>query len=556
MRRLGKHSRPRTLRYVAAFAAAFALAVAPAASAKPKSSRSSTPITAPKPDSPLILVVSIKKQRVRVFDADGQIAISRISSGRPGFSTPTGVFTILEKNVTHRSNIYSGASMPFMERVTWSGIALHAGVVPGFRASHGCVRLPYSFARRLYGLTKIGNRVVIAYDDPTPVAFTSPKLFKPLPLDDATALKMGSEKRSRVAVNDKVDGPTSDALEELPLLIGISPALARAVADMPRDPQRRPTTRAEADQILHDKLASLQAALKTAQADVTSAQTRNDEANKDFATAKDKLQSAEKGIEPLRAAVKSVESKQQQAIRAFEEYMKATAAADTKPEVSPEREIALENAVLDATRAADASRKDAAISELNFAEVQARYSAAKAARDAAADAVRDAQTNVLSAQRALADANKEARLRSKPISVFVSLRAQRIYVRQGFEPVLEAPIAINAMPGPVGTHVFTAMRYAANPNTFDWRLTSAQTPSPSRAFLDELRKRQGRDASSGSEPINVRMAQAALSTFTIPDDILAMITERARPGASLIVSDRELPQNENGSGTEFVVLTK
>lgn len=531
------------------------MAAAPVAIAK-KTSRASAPVTAPRPDSPLILVVSIRQQRVRVFDADSQIAISRISSGRPGFSTPTGVFSILEKDIDHRSNIYSGADMPFMERVTWSGIALHAGVVPGFRASHGCVRLPYSFARRLYGLTKIGNRVVIAADDPTPVAFDSPKLFKPLPLDDATALKMGSQKQPRVAVNDKVEGTTSDALEELPLLIGISPALARAVADMPHDPQRRPTTRAEADRMMRDKLTDLQASLKTAQTTITTATAKVDETAKVFAAANDELQSAQRVADPLRAAVKSAEEKQQQAIRAFEDYMKAATTTGAKVDASPEREIALENALLDLTRDADAARTEVAKSELSFAEVQARFSAAKAARDAAANAARDAQTDLLSAQRALTDANREARLRSKPVSVFVSLRAQRIYVRQGFEPVLEAPIAINAMPGPVGTHVFTAMRYAANPNAFDWRLVSAQTPSPSKAFLEELRKRRGHDTSSDAAPLNVRMAEAALSTFTIPDDILAMITERARPGASLIVSDRELPQSENGSGTEFVVLTK
>jgi hypothetical protein len=101
------------------------------------------------------------------------------------------------------------------------------------------------------------------------------------------------------------------------------------------------------------------------------------------------------------------------------------------------------------------------------------------------------------------------------------------------------------------------MRYGSDPNTFDWRLVSAQTPPPGRTFLDDAKRRRGREMpSSQSSAFNVLMANAALDAFTIPDDILSMITERARPGASLIVSDRELPLNENGSGTEFVVLTK
>jgi hypothetical protein len=555
---LGKQLCRGKLRATAAIAVALAVVAAPVASARQKTPKTPTTVSAPRSDSPLILIASIRKQRLRVYDADGQIATSRISSGRPGFATPTGVFSILEKNVQHRSNIYSGAEMPYMERITWSGIALHAGVVPGYRASHGCIRLPHSFARTLYGLTKIGNRVVVTADDAEPIAFNNPKLFKPLPLDDKTALKLGAAEQSRVAVNDKPDETTTDALPELPLLIGVSPALARAVADMPRDPQRHPTTRVEADQMIQDRVARLQASLKTADTAQTAAAAKVDETTKEFAKADAQLQTARRTTEPLRAAVKNAELKQQDAIHAFETYMSGPMRdASSSSNDAGNREAALENAVLETTRNADAARTDAAKNDLSFAEVQARFSAAKVARDVAANALRDAETDLMSAKGELADANKEIRLRSKPISVLVSLRAQRIYVRQGTEPVLEAPIAIAPLPGPVGTHVFTAMRYGADPNTFDWRLVSAQVPAAGKIFLDDARKRRDRDGPSPQgDALSVRMAAAALSAFTIPDDILSMISERARPGASLIVSDRELPLNENGSGTEFVVLTK
>lgn len=558
MRRLGKQLCRGKLRATAAIAVALAVVAAPVASARQKTPKTPTTVSAPRSDSPLILIASIKKQRLRVYDANGEIATSRISSGRPGFATPTGVFSILEKNVQHRSNIYSGAEMPYMERITWSGIALHAGVVPGYRASHGCIRLPLSFARTLYGLTKIGNRVVVTADDAEPIVFNNPKLFKPLPLDDKTALKLGAAEQSRVAVNDKPDETTTDALPELPLLIGVSPALARAVADMPRDPQRHPTTRVEADQMIQDRVARLQASLKTADTAQTAAAAKVDETTKEFAKADAQLQTARRTTEPLRAAVKNAELKQQDAIHAFETYMSGPMRdASSSSNDAGNREAALENAVLETTRNADAARTDAAKNDLSFAEVQARFSAAKVARDVAANALRDAETDLMSAKGELADANKEIRLRSKPISVLVSLRAQRIYVRQGTEPVLEAPIAIAPLPGPVGTHVFTAMRYGADPNTFDWRLVSAQVPAAGKIFLDDARKRRDRDGPSPQgDALSVRMAAAALSAFTIPDDILSMISERARPGASLIVSDRELPLNENGSGTEFVVLTK
>ncbi|CEJ86153.1 ErfK/YbiS/YcfS/YnhG family protein [Hyphomicrobium sp. GJ21] len=555
MRRLGKQLCRGKCHAVAAIGVALTIVAAPVAIAKPRTPKTQETAAAPRSDSPLIIVASLRNQRLRVFDVDGEITSSRISSGRPGFATPTGVFSILEKKVQHHSNIYAGAEMPYMERLTWSGIALHAGVVPGYRASHGCVRLPHSFARTLYSMTKLGGRVVITATDAEPVAFSSPKLFKPLPLDDKTAMKLGSSGHPRVAINDKPDETTTDALPDFPLLIGISPALARAVADMPRDPQRRPATRVEADQLMQERVTRLQAALKSADAAQTAALAKIDESAKEFAQAERQLQDAQRSGEPLRAAVKNAELRQQDAIRAFSAFMSSGTGSSLTPDAMLDREADLENAVLQATRDADDARTNAAKTEWSFAEVQARYSAAKAARDNVSIALRNAQTDLISAKRELADANNDVRLRSKSISVFVSLRAQRLYVRQGTEPVLEAPISVAPLPGSVGTHVFTAMRYGEDPNTFDWRLVSAQVPSAGKTFLDDVRKRRG-DAAAPTGNLSVRMATAALSAFTIPDDIMSMISERARPGASLIVSDRELPDHENGSGTEFVVLTK
>ncbi|MBS0235214.1 MAG: L,D-transpeptidase family protein [Proteobacteria bacterium] len=554
------------LRSIAVGAIALAVLTSPlTADAKSKSGllrlkSQSDSMLAAQSSAPLLVVVSIKKQHVRVYDINGEVASSRISSGKPGHDTPMGVFSILEKNVYHVSNIYSGASMPYQERITWSGIALHAGIVPGYRASHGCIRLPYSFARKLYGLTKIGNRVVVSYDDPAPIPFENPKLFKPLPLDDATAMTSDPSRPQLIAVNDRTDdNSTSDTPQGLPRLIGVSPALLRAVADMPKDPQRRPTTRTEADQIMQEKLDNARTALKTAQAALTAADDKVKATAKDFDDARQKFESARNVIAPLRAAVKTAESRQKDAMASFETYMSGGAGpsgtrsqAGAQSDNAMDREGELENALLDLTIAADKARADAAQGEMNFAEVQAVYSAAQTARDSAVDAFRDAEADLTSATASLSDANKEMRRRSKPIAVLVSLRAQRIYVRQGFEPLLEAPITVTPLAHKVGTHVFTAMRYGSDPNTFDWRLVSAQTPMPGQPFDQKKR----RTASAQGEGSDVQMATEALAAFTIPDEILQTITERARPGSSLIVSDRELPLNENGSGTEFVVLTR
>ena len=131
------------------------------------------------PKGPLQIIISIADQRVSLFDNGALIARSSVSTGIQGHPTPLGVFSVISKQRWHRSNIYSAAPMPYMQRITWSGIALHAGVVPGHPASHGCIRLKNDFAIRLWHLTKRGTRVIIAHDDVQPVEITNPHLFKP-----------------------------------------------------------------------------------------------------------------------------------------------------------------------------------------------------------------------------------------------------------------------------------------------------------------------------------------------------------------------------------------
>ncbi len=114
------------------------------------------------PGRPILAVVGLRQQKITVYDSEGPILQAPISSGRRGYETPAGVFTLLQKNKDHTSNLYDDAEMPFMQRLTWSGVALHAGPLPGFRASHGCIRLPYGFAEKLFDLTSVGTRVIIA----------------------------------------------------------------------------------------------------------------------------------------------------------------------------------------------------------------------------------------------------------------------------------------------------------------------------------------------------------------------------------------------------------
>ena len=113
------------------------------------------------PEGPVMIIISLPAQKAYIYRNGVPIGVSTISSGKAGKATPTGVFTILQKEVDHKSNLYNGAPMPYMQRLTWDGIALHAGALPGFPASHGCVRLPPAFAKALFGITRTGLTVVI-----------------------------------------------------------------------------------------------------------------------------------------------------------------------------------------------------------------------------------------------------------------------------------------------------------------------------------------------------------------------------------------------------------
>jgi hypothetical protein len=116
-------------------------------------------------DGPLRIVVSLTLQRMYVYRGDRLMAVSTVSTGMRGHGTPMGDFIILQKRPWHRSNLYSNAPMPFMQRLTWDGIAIHAGVLPGYPASHGCIRVPTAFARRLFAETRLGIRVAVTDSD-------------------------------------------------------------------------------------------------------------------------------------------------------------------------------------------------------------------------------------------------------------------------------------------------------------------------------------------------------------------------------------------------------
>jgi hypothetical protein len=184
-----------------------------------------TEATAPREaGEPIMAIVSIKTQQVTFYDADGWILRAPVSTGITGRETPAGVFAVLEKDVDHHSSLYDDAWMPNMQRITWNGIALHGGPLPGYAASHGCVRMPYGFAEKLFDKTWIGMRVIISPNDAAPVEFSHKALLVPnaaaLAAAPARAETLAREAAEAAATADEAKKATATAAREAASLPG------------------------------------------------------------------------------------------------------------------------------------------------------------------------------------------------------------------------------------------------------------------------------------------------------------------------------------------------
>jgi len=448
---------------------------------------------------PIMAVVSIKDQRVSLYDANGGALRSRVSSGRVGYETPVGIYSVLEKEQEHYSNVYDDASMPFMQRITWSGVALHAGALPGYPASHGCVRLPNGFAERIFPLTKVGMRVVIARDDVAPVPFSDPRMPKPAPLP-ASATSIDTPVAIPMSYEDSGNDPQNG-----------SPFMP--------DIHGWPTRQAQLD--------TLRAITAEKTADAQTAKDRAAELKRSVDVETAKRAKLVKAVKWAESARKEAESDLKQAEDALASARKPSAQRYWD-KAKTRAETAKANADTRYTTAAEMLRQaDEAIADANK-----DYLPALAAATAAEAAAKDAKRHTL------------------PVSIFVSLKTKRLYVRQGYEPVFDVPVTIADPDKPIGTNVFTAVDFADEGKDVRWTVVSLDRHSSQVA---SARDRTMTDDPLSPPPTDAEKARAALERVTFPPEVMARLQRSVWPGSSLIISDED-QSRETGKSTDFIVL--
>jgi lipoprotein-anchoring transpeptidase ErfK/SrfK len=374
------------------------------------------------PKGPLQIFISINQQKLHLYGNGVHVADTSIATGVPSLPTPLGVFSVIQKQVFHRSNIYSNAPMPYMQRITWSGVAMHEGESIGHRASHGCIRMPRDFAVRLYRLTRLGTRVIISNSELKPMEFADPHLF------------VHKEKPPEIAV------APADSVETA----AAKPAGLAVQANTP-------------------------ALVQSVQSDVVAPQAAVPMVSTDA-----KAESAAHPADPGKSG--------------------------------------------DATAPTPASPAELA---------------------------------------------KVAAAKKTQIAIFISRKRQRLYVRQNFEPLFDAAVAIAQPEAPLGTHVFTALEFTGpDRTTLRWNVVSLPGEAPKRVrYVEERgrygvpgRRRRREVVDEGAETPPPQSPAQVLARIDIPPDIGEAISQMIVPGSSLVVSDQGLG-DETGEGTDFVVVT-
>ncbi|MCA1452258.1 L,D-transpeptidase family protein [Bradyrhizobium sp. BRP22] len=491
--------------------------------------------TGTKPQAPLIITVSIQNQKMRVFDGNGLFAESPVSTGMKGHSTPMGVFSIIQKHKFHHSNIYSGAPMPYMQRITWSGVAMHAGVLPGYPASHGCIRMPMAFAIKMWNWTKMGARVIITPGEITPAAFSHPLL--------ATQKVVPQP----VAEEPKVDAP-----------LGVKGDKGDKGAEI------KPANETNLELRVTVGHAELQTPLReqTHTADASGAMPS---ASRSVAWSGAAMAKAD---EALKSEVNGAAPGTQAETEAGLTRIAAATASNARPDPIGDAKSTADLTPVEITASTEPSKTEAPAVNAETRAEAVRQDAPKidAAKPTEPKTAERSAEPVKQADAPPADIKKDAsRLpgaakldppkRTGQIAVLISRKDSKLYVRQNFAPLFEVPVVIAPGERPLGTHVFTAQVDKSDPNLLRWSVVSLPTARTTMRLEDDpARRRRAAAAPAELKPQPLASSPAeALDRITIPQDAMARVNEALTSGGSIIVSDQGINQGETGEGTDFIM---
>jgi lipoprotein-anchoring transpeptidase ErfK/SrfK len=516
---------------------------------------------ASKPQGPLIISISIARQKMRIYDANGFFAETPVSTGMPGHSTPMGVFSVIQKHKFHRSNIYSGAPMPYMQRITWSGVAMHAGVLPGRPASHGCIRMPMAFAVKMWNWTKMGARVVITPGEVTPASFSHPLLASVRASPQPTAADEPKPDAPRAAKIDKVDTDASafaGTRTELRSTLGHGDNAKPAVDEARASALQRRT--ADASNAGANPPASMSDAIPAGGRTLVSEQAVADKTGDS-----PNIEAAESKVEPDNAKHDEIASSDDRSAddNRTEGKSSETGSEAVKVEAAPivtnKAEAAEAAAQMDDVKArpskADASKPSDRTNEKPEDGVKA-VAAPAVLPEPDKDQARP--SDVLKAGAPKVDPAAASR-RAGQIAVLVSRKDSKLYVRQNFAPLFEAPVTIAPSDRPLGTHVFTAQVDKHDANVLHWSVVSLPAPTRYADRRGEDERSSRRRKIAGIVPIEVKPLPLpdgpaeALDRLTVPADAMSRIAEALSTGGSIIVSDQGIGVGETGAGTDFIV---
>jgi len=530
-----------------------------------KKSQAAEKDTGAKPQGPLIISISIDQQKVRVYDSNGLFAEDKVSTGMKGHPTPMGVFSIIQKHKMHHSNIYSGAPMPYMQRITWSGVAMHQGVLPGYPASHGCIRMPMAFAVKMWNWTKMGARVLVTPGEMSPAKFSHPFLVTqkvvPQPLaeeapqvDAPLGVKSDKGADATHEVGKAID--TADVKLDLRSTVGharlhtadASGVLPANAAVTMSDASPAAASGEAAPVKAADSTQENPETIKAETAKTEAAKAMAETATPDNKAVEDKPAEIATGTIKTEPSEAKPEATAEAAVKAEEKTVepKADAKADAKVEATK-----TESAKTEPVKAEGPKSAEKPVEKATEKPAETPAEPAKAVTEAPAK--KDPSRLPGVAEKAKPDLKREGQ-----VAVFISRKDGKLYVRQNFKPVFDVPVTISG-DQMMGTHVFTAEVDKTDTNLLRWSVVSLPVTARNAQRNDDTGRATRRGKVTGAVPAETKTAPApntpaeALDRITVPPEVMAKIAEALTSGGSIVVSDQGINQGETGEGTDFIV---